>query len=108
MRVLNVLRHWITKHPLVKSVNNFFNSISLNKNKMEYKFQDFSENQVLRDETLNLVNDILNDENITDTEQKVAYGIIQQLNDVINKSKAAVNILKFLATPSVKLHLCII
>jgi hypothetical protein len=55
-----------------------------------------------------LVNDILNDENITDTEQKVAYGIIQQLNDVINKSKAALNILKFLATPSVKLHLCVI
>ena len=47
------------------------------------------------------MNDILNDENITDTEQKVAYGIIQQLNEITNKSKTVINISKFLAPPLV-------
>ena len=67
---------------------------------MSHHFQDFSENQKLRDETSNLVHDILNDEKITDTEQKVAYGIIQQLNEVNIKQKL-LNIEKFLAPPSV-------
>ena len=70
---------------------------------MYSNLQDFSENQKLRDETSNLVHDILNDEKITDTEQKVAYGIIQQLNEVYNKQKL-INIEKFLAPPLVNIE----
>lgn len=80
MRVLNVLRHWITKHPL-----------------------DFSQNQKLKDDTLQLVYKMLNDSQITDTEKKVATCIIQQLNAPNLESKMKIEIL--LAKPIVKLKL---
>ncbi|CAF0754244.1 unnamed protein product [Brachionus calyciflorus] len=64
MRVLNVLRHWITKHPL-----------------------DFDENLKLKEETLNLINQMLNESHLTDTERKVAKQIIQQLTIPLEKKK---------------------
>lgn len=57
MRVLNVLRHWVAKHPF-----------------------DFIENKRLKEETLNLLHTMLNDQRITNTEKKVTEGIIKQLN----------------------------
>ena len=57
MRVLNVLRHWVAKHPM-----------------------DFIENLQLKEETVRLLEKMLEDINLTDTEKKVAEGIVNQLN----------------------------
>lgn len=64
MRVLNVLRHWVTKLPL-----------------------DFDENGKLKEETLNLVHEMLNDSQLTETERKVAQGVMQQLTIPVEKKK---------------------
>ena len=79
MRVLNVLRHWVTKHPF-----------------------DFSENSKLKEETLNLMQTMLNDANITETEKKVAEGITKQLNSLQDLSnEIASNLEMLLSVPDV-------
>ena len=80
MRVLNVLRHWVTK-----------NSV------------DFDENQKLKEETLNLIQTILNDKHLTDTEKKVAQDIVLQLSSptVSKKFITAINLESLLIPPTV-------
>ena len=41
--------------------------------------KDFDENEELKDRTLELVNQLLQDEQLTETEKKVAQSIVQQL-----------------------------
>lgn len=43
------------------------------------EIKDFDENLELRDQTIDLVNEMLEDDQLTDTEKKVAQSIIQQL-----------------------------
>ena len=86
MRVLNILRHWVTKHGL-----------------------DFNENQRLKSEVINLIYDMLADPHLTETEKKVARGIIQQLNFLNEKStEKIVSIEMLLSPPAVpgKVNLC--
>lgn len=76
MRVLNILRHWITKHPF-----------------------DFDDNLKLKEETLCLINQMLNESNLTDTERKVSKQIIQQLTIPIEKKKENTINIDFLLRP---------
>ncbi len=78
MRVLNVIRHWVAKHPM-----------------------DFIENTKLKEETLSLLNKMLGDRTIRETEKKVAESIIKQLNlpiEVFTNMKSDVELL--LGVPS--------
>ena len=71
---------------------------------MTINLKDFDENQKLKEETVNLISDILNDPHITETERKVAQGIIQQLNIPVEKKKElSVNIDLLLSPPLVSL-----
>ncbi len=73
MRVLNVIRHWVAKHPM-----------------------DFIENQRLKEETLSLLHKMLNDQSIKETEKKVAESVIKQLNlpiEVFTNMKSDVELL---------------
>ena len=71
---------------------------------MTINIKDFDENQKLKEETVNLISDILNDPHITETERKVAQGIIQQLNIPVEKKKElSVNIDLLLSPPLVSL-----
>lgn len=84
MRVLNVLRHWVAKHPM-----------------------DFIENTQLKEETVQLLSKMLEDTNLTDTEKKVAEGIVNQLNMPI---EIEINLIKdldaLLTQPEVIYKLC--
>ena len=62
MRVLNILRHWMTKHPF-----------------------DFDNSETLREETLELVEQMLTDPELTETERKVALAIVKQLHMPLEK-----------------------
>jgi hypothetical protein len=62
MRVLNVLRHWMTKHPF-----------------------DFDSSETLREETLALVEQMLTDPELTEPERKVALAIVKQLHMPLEK-----------------------
>jgi hypothetical protein len=76
MRVLNILRHWVTKHGL-----------------------DFSENVKLKEDTINLIYDMLGDPHLTETEKKVARGIAQQLNSLQEKTAENSRLIEMLLMP---------
>jgi hypothetical protein len=80
MRVLNVLRHWVTKNPV-----------------------DFDENPKLKEETLNLIQTILNHKHLTETEKKVAQDIVLQLSSptVSKKFLTSANLESLLTPPTV-------
>jgi hypothetical protein len=103
MRVLNILRHWVTKHGHVKFLIEINLKVEIKGEKYFHFFlKDFSQNIKLKDETINLVYDMLVDPHLTDTEKKVARGIIQQLN-ILNEKTAekSVNIEILLMPPTV-------
>ncbi|XP_065221705.1 ras-specific guanine nucleotide-releasing factor 2-like isoform X3 [Planococcus citri] len=78
MRVLNVLKHWVSKHS-----------------------QDFDENEELKTMTINFLNEIIAAPNLLQAEQKVANQLLNLLNehkDKMNEEQIELNLL--FTTPS--------
>ncbi|CAF1335181.1 unnamed protein product, partial [Didymodactylos carnosus] len=83
MRVLNVLRHWLTTYPLVRIFYIF----------LECK-ADFHKNVKLKEMVLELLQDMLLSNHLIATEHKAAVSIIKQLEtDEMNEKAAQIQLL---------------
>lgn len=97
MRVLNVLKHWISKHPQVP-LNKYFKKllqVLIYTNEIYiYNFQDFENETRLKAMTIDFLEDILFSPNLLPAEHKIAGQLLRLLTmDETKKTNVDLNLL---------------
>lgn len=94
MRVLNVLKHWISKHPQVLRIFSIFTTRYRNVVCVYFDLQDFENEPRLKNMTIDFLEDILFSPNLLPAEHKIAGQLLRLLTmDETKKTNVDLNLL---------------